>query len=1032
MKNYHCSPEIILRTPMKSFMELINNNFSFDTLREKLQNDLNFKEALLISSPALYHEFFENFDQKEEEDKKKLSLSILKYYIRVCTRATPFGTFSGLSVVNLEDKTNVQREELSSKQSKIYLDFSFSIALVKNLMGEDQVRKNSTFIKNSSLSFLNDKVYYIERNNSAFEKSEINTSIYLEKLLQKSSTYTSYADLRHVLMELNEDFEIEQVEDFIDSLIDNQVLLSVLEPSLEETNHLTRILETVSPCADHFLTDSLNQKITILSKIEELFQHYESNHSDQDNLAILISLNELFNEIGIPDQRNYFQIDTAYPTKNGTVDKEIIKDIRNVIQLFYKINNFKKPLNHVFDEFKRKFRNRYDRKEVPLLEALDTDIGIGLRMFDSYDDSFPMLDKLKLSNLSLSNKLEVIWTEFDTYIFNKYIQVIENHSFELEIKDEELKDFEKIIPNPTDSFFAILYFLKPTAGYKYYFQFFGRNSPNRVLGRLSALHTDSQNLSERIDENAKRFNCEYLVAEINHLPADPSMGNVLRKQSKFDYEITYLSKRNDRQQIDPSDLYVSVQNNTILLRSKSLNKYVLPRLSSAHSFGVNTTPLYHFLAGMDDQDSTTSLHFKWGSYKNNYKFHPRVVYKNYIIKLAYWFLKKDDIDVLKRKDLNEIDAWRKANRMPRYVRLAEGDKHLFVDLENELFVELLADEIKNSDLITLEEFLYDQDTNVVKTAEGQPLANEFIFSFLNEKDTRSLQYTNPLAEAGETYFPGEKWLYLKFFVGPQFSDTVLCQMIKPAVDKFRAAGRIKNCFYIRYHENGENHIRLRLELTNPIDNILSAFYKEAESFIQQKLIWKITVDTYVPEYERYGGVALLALSESIFDLETQIILETIDPEDTDHDRVIFATRVLASYLKVFELNENQKKRVFEDMKDWFDHEFQVSKEAKKILAKNYIDLLPELKAVLIEEQETLTFSTEQRKNFETALRELSPQIIALMGEDEDRLMMHLRNHFHMFINRLFPGKQREFELLIAHILFRYYKSEKYLILQHEK
>ena len=78
MKNYQCSPEVILRTPMNSFMELVNSDLNIETFRAQVKNDLDFKESVLISSPGLYREFFENFDQKNKEDQKKLTLTSLR------------------------------------------------------------------------------------------------------------------------------------------------------------------------------------------------------------------------------------------------------------------------------------------------------------------------------------------------------------------------------------------------------------------------------------------------------------------------------------------------------------------------------------------------------------------------------------------------------------------------------------------------------------------------------------------------------------------------------------------------------------------------------------------------------------------------------------------------------------------------------------------------------------------------------------------------------------------------------------------
>ena len=55
------------------------------------------------------------------------------------------------------------------------------------------------------------------------------------------------------------------------------------------------------------------------------------------------------------------------------------------------------------------------------------------------------------------------------------------------------------------------------------------------------------------------------------------------------YEIVYLSNSEipTENQIFINDLYVSIKNDSIQLRSKKLDKEVIPILSNAHNFDTN-------------------------------------------------------------------------------------------------------------------------------------------------------------------------------------------------------------------------------------------------------------------------------------------------------------------------------------------------------------------------------------------------------------------------------------------------------------
>jgi hypothetical protein len=226
------------------------------------------------------------------------------------------------------------------------------------------------------------------------------------------------------------------------------------------------------------------------------------------------------------------------------------------------------------------------------------------------------------------------------------------------------------------------------------------------------------------------------MAEIIHLP-ESRVGNVLLRPVLRPYEIPYLAKAAVPEEfhIKVDDLMVSVKANQVVLRSKRLNKRVIPRLTNAHNYSYNALPVYHFLADMQTQNLRGGIGFNWGPLANEYDFLPRVIYKNLIFNPATWNIRRDDLkDTVKIKEddrlYEAIHEWRTKLRMPAYVWLADSDNKLFINLDNVMCIHTLFSVTKNRGGFQLEEFLFDPGNSIVKGEEGV-FTNEFIFSFYN-------------------------------------------------------------------------------------------------------------------------------------------------------------------------------------------------------------------------------------------------------------------------------------------------------------
>ncbi len=85
-----------------------------------------------------------------------------------------------------------------------------------------------------------------------------------------------------------------------------------------------------------------------------------------------------------------------------------------------------------------------------------------------------------------------------------------------------------------------------------------------------------------------------------------------------------------------------------------------------------------------------------------------------------------------KKMIDLFAVWRKNNKIPPYVSLADADNKLLLNLDNLLCIKTLFSVIKNRSVFQLEEFVYNPEDNLISSKEGF-YNNQFIVSFYKKK-----------------------------------------------------------------------------------------------------------------------------------------------------------------------------------------------------------------------------------------------------------------------------------------------------------
>ncbi|KAF2514897.1 lantibiotic dehydratase family protein [Flavobacterium foetidum] len=721
--------DYVLRTPLfplSLYLDTVEN-YSIEKAKRHYQNPL-VREAINLASPDLKRELdkWVKIDSNLAVKKAiKLELTFLKYLARMSSRCTPFGLFSGCSMGRIADETRIILEDSESFRRFTQFDMQFSILLLQEFSRKKEVMPHLKFYPNNSIYKIGDFYRYIEYK-SIETKREHSISA-----LKKSATLMALLNVARQGMTIQEmvaflsddEDEKQEAQKYILKLIDFQFLVSELDAVCTGNNDWDRILGVLKKIPEQEKEYRILEKtLRQLCSLDEKLVPFENTYQEIKNNIKQIGLD--FNE------KYLFQADLNVSTTVNTLNKNISQKVLQAIEFLNGIQTKQKFKNQ--ENFKKAFIQRYEGRTMPLTTVLDTEIGIGYLQNHDMKDTHEILEFLSVKPKENDSKNE-FWTSYDLVLQKKMHECILKGGTEIILNEKDFPNFSSDFSNAPATFSVIFEVLDQE---KVVIESSGDISAAKLLGRFCNGNLAIDKLTREIIQKEKVFYEDQIMAEVVHIP-ESRTGNILRRPVLRKYEISYLAKsgvvQNDTISLD--DLWVSVENDTIMLISKRHNKKIIPCLSNAHNFSNNSLPLYHFLCDLQSQHLKPIYSFDWGVLKNHYAFFPRVTYHHTILSKAKWIVKREEIISFFRLNdkplTEEFLNWRSQRNIPRYVNWVNYDNTLLFDLQTQIGVDLFLNSVKNRQEIVLEEFLFAKNS-VVQNENENSYCNQFILSFYRE------------------------------------------------------------------------------------------------------------------------------------------------------------------------------------------------------------------------------------------------------------------------------------------------------------
>lgn len=1031
--SYRFHEKLVLRVPRSAAVFKLDNDFAI----EKLYEDNDFLEALFLASPVLYTALLKYKDGKttNENDIQKLKLSLAKYYLRMGNRCTPFGLFSGCATANWS--TNDTKINLDWQYRHTRFDMHYLCALTQHFATLPFIKSRLLYYPNSSFYTLGNEIRYIEYKYINGKRhhliSAVAASTYVNTILEAASVGIKMNEIVQLL--LTDEIDMDDATSFVNELIDSQLLVNELEPAITGNEFLFQILQTLTKINNPFCEEIAS----IVSLLETIEQHMLAIDRSQHNDVILYQkIINLIKQFDIPfDESKLFQADLSFTLLDDEVNNGIQNEIIETLDVINKLN--KPQENSNLQSFIKRYYERFEDKEMRLLEVLDTETGIGY-LESNKSNILPLVDDVVVFGKPQADS-QITWTKKDKYLLKKLNTALVEKKYEVNIDATELTDFKNdwaALPASIALMFRLL------DDEQIFIESAGGSSAANLLGRFAHGNAAINNIVNNIVAAEDEQNADIIFAEIVHLP-ESRIGNILLHPAFRKYEIPFLAKSSVEGdcQISLQDLYICVRNNTLILRSKKLNKQIIPRLSTAHNYSNRALPIYQFLCDLQLQGKQAGIYFNWGVLEGLYKFLPRLIHKKCIVHAATWHFEKKDIEPLLNKTGNElaiaIAIFKSEWKLPTLIVLADSDNELLVNLEDALMIEIWLDAVKNRANFVVKEFLGNVKSGVVKDKDGNLYCNQFVATLLKNEPA----YTSQLPIAQQTnnvqqnFSIGSEWLYFKLYCGVKSADVILSNAILPLVNTLLEQRNIHSFFFIRYNDP-HFHLRLRFKVTDveDIGQVIQLIYNCISLYEADNTIWKIQMDTYKRELDRYGS-ASIALAEDLFYYDSIAVLEMLqlyDGDEREQVRWQWAVKGIDDLLEDFSMSITEKFAILEQIKNAFHTEYNADKFLKDQLTTKY-RVHRKLVEGLLHKKNAMDNTNIALSNIynkkSSKIKTIAAQLQKLNDNKQlaNSISTLLISYIHMLVNRIVSANPRLHELVIYDMLFTYYKSclakEKY-------
>ncbi|TCP54492.1 thiopeptide-type bacteriocin biosynthesis protein [Tumebacillus sp. BK434] len=828
------------------------------------------REAIAVASPSLLHSL-SNLTSSDPRKQDQAVKGFLRYLLRMMSRPTPFGLFSGVATGTFAEQAQLSVHGALRHQKRARPDMEWLLKVIERIEADNRVvlqlnvRANSMISRDGSRAKLPYVTRYGQRDEQgriSMDTVSVRATPVLDRVLEETAEPVVLAEL---LAKIAAEFQApeETVQQYLLTLFRQEYLISELRPPTTITSPLDYVLARIDRLQG---VEEIRAKLLAIADKLAVYDELPIGEGD----TLFLELVEEMKELG--DVKSPLQVDLALAADPLALPASAAEEAATAASVLFKLTSPRIGYPN-WESYRHEFMEKYGPyREIPLLELLDEDRGLGAPAGYENPPSRRRAEAQKRSDET--KKRHALQT-------NWLAQALAQGAMEVELTDEMIAELAgdvqtNTLPPSMEMYFTVA--AKSQAALDagdfrlHVGPMPGSDGAGRTFGRfVDLLPAEFRSQLATVQEAEQRLEPDALLVEVAFLPSAGRATNVVLTDHCRPYEMAMgtNSSKDAAHTLPLSDLLVGCNDDGLYLKSRSLCKQVIPKVG--HMLNPRATPnLYRFLRELGSERQSIWLPFRW-EVMEQAPFLPRVRYGRTVLLPAAWQLNENTSEL--RAAMNDdawqagFQVWRKTWKVPRYVYLLEADNRILLDLDHPLHLEIVQKESSKGE-VKLIEMGAAFDDLCIASPDGL-LLNEVVIPLVKRDESPGkrlkLQNLQVIPARERLSLPGSEWLFVKLYGVSSRQEELIGGQLREFCRDVQAQGLAQKSYFMRYVDDGP-HIRLRFHGAPETISagLLPRLHHWGLDLQKEGLISHYTLDAYDPEIERYGGPQLMKTVEELF------------------------------------------------------------------------------------------------------------------------------------------------------------------------